>query len=480
MGKEPPVAADLAPEGFFAVHCGDVRQLEILLSKAYQKPVLTSTITSPPYGNLKDYGHPKQIGWGQPHEEYLVEMRSVFRALYRHTRFDGTLWIVVDTLREPGGPLQPLPFQLADEAKEAGWQLRDILVWRKDKTLPWSSRGRLRNTFEYILLLSKTDEFKYYVDRIRDPIRLEQWWVKWPERYNPQGKVPTNVWDIPIPVQGAWRNSLIQHMCPLPPDLVERLVLLTTDPGDVVLDPFAGTGVVVAEAQRLGRFGVGVELVERYVKDFARVTKPEIMKRSRADALAHTQAQSEWLQDVISRLRVVKYPRVLLQRLRTARPELPVPSLVVAIMEKRSSDGAVAPRLIGARVLWAVDADVAVCDEVRRALKEAAAVPPASKFGIAGEIEVMSSAELAGHLRGRRWFLYANGRTWKRDRALSANEAAKLVGEPVSGKWPLILSNVECDEDPRPLGDDSQGPDDRPSKRRGPDRKASGAEPNLF
>ena len=66
--------------------------------------------------------------------------------------------------------------------------------------------------------------------------------------YNPHGPVPTNVWDIPIPVQGSWKTPAIAHACPLPPDLIERLVFISTDPGDVVFDPFAGTGVVVAEA----------------------------------------------------------------------------------------------------------------------------------------------------------------------------------------------------------------------------------------
>src|SRR5436853_4305641 len=133
MVKRPLSAADLAPPGFFTVHPGDARQLDILLSKAHQQPILTCTITSPPYGNLKDYGHPRQIGWGQPHEEYLVEMRSVFRSLFRHTKGDGSLWLIADTLREADGVLQPLPFQLAEEAKEVGWQLRDVMIWKKDK-----------------------------------------------------------------------------------------------------------------------------------------------------------------------------------------------------------------------------------------------------------------------------------------------------------------------------------------------------------
>ncbi len=153
-----------------------------------------------------------------------------------------------------------LPFELAQEAEACGWILRDVIVWEKDKTRPWSSRGRLRNSFEYVLFFVKSSRFKYYVERLREPLALKRWWVRYPERYNPEGKAPSNVWRAAIPVQGSWANTAIQHACPLPPDLVERMLLLSTDLGDVVLDPFAGSGVVVAEAERLRRRGVGVEL----------------------------------------------------------------------------------------------------------------------------------------------------------------------------------------------------------------------------
>jgi hypothetical protein len=93
---------------------------------------------------------PDQIGWGQPYDEYLAELKGIFRAIARHTRDDGCLWVVVDTLRprDDGAmwALEPLPFQLAQHVSSVGWTLRDIIVWKKDKTLPWSSPGRLRRT----------------------------------------------------------------------------------------------------------------------------------------------------------------------------------------------------------------------------------------------------------------------------------------------------------------------------------------------
>lgn len=462
----------LAPEGFFKVHQGDSRKMDVLLNKALEQPLLTATITSPPYWDLKDYGHEDQIGWGQALDEYLEEMRLIFRAVHRHTRDDGSLWIVADSLRpsDPDGGvrrLEPLPFQLADEAREAGWSLRDIIIWKKDKTLPWSSPGRLRNIFEYVLLLVKSDQFKYRVDRIRDPIRLKQWWVKWPERHHPEGKVPVNVWDIPIPVQGSWKADELEHMCPLPPDLVERLVLLSTDPGDVVFDPFAGTGVVIAEAERLGRHGVGIELVDRYVNAYEKKTLPVIMKRDSTDTLRRREERSSWLKRTILKLRVTKYPKVLYQQLEAKQPKLKRPHIALVLMQPLKSDTLDTPhKLIDAQVIFMSNEDVDGRDELRRHLKEIAQKKPASKFGIAGDIDVVSPDDFRRLIAHKMYNVYPSGQTWKSQGRIGETKMVALLEAPQKGRWPTILSNVYVNEEPRELDENS-------IEQNGPDAKAS-------
>jgi len=437
--------------------------MDLLFAQAGVAPLLTCTITSPPYSDMKDYGHAEQIGWGQSYEEYLVEMRRIFRSIYRHTGDDGSLWVIADTLRprDQSGRarrLEPLPFQLAEEAEQADWMLRDVIIWEKDKTLPWSGRGRLRNTFEYVLLFVKSDKFKYYVDRVRDPIHLEQWWVKWPERYNPQGKVPTNVWSIPIPVQGSWKNTDLQHMCPLPPDLVERLILLSTDPGDVVFDPFAGTGVVIAEAERLGRRGLGIELVGKHVRAYSKTTIPEIMKRNGRDTLTKRLERATYLQDVIPKLRVVKLPRVLLQQLLSHRPDLPTPRLAIALMDRPYYPGVLHEqhKVIKARVVFAVKETGRRREELRKFVSEFAHVEPASKFGISGTIDVVGLEEIEGLIRRKKMYLYIGGRTWMTEGSIAPKKLMALLTGSPSGKWPPIVSNVEVHERPRPLTRDVQ------------------------
>jgi DNA modification methylase len=401
--REARAAPKIAPRGFFTVHSGDTRHLELLLSRysSPRYPLLTSTITSPPYGPLKDYGDPNQIGYGQPFDEYLIDIRRVFRSIYRHTKQNGSMWVVADTVREKPTRgnlwrMQMIPFDLAQQAQHEGWILRDVIVWLKDKTLPWSSRGRLRNGFEYVLFFVKSSRFKYHIDRLREPNDLEQWWVRYPERYNPQGKAPSNVWAVPIPVQGSWANTTIQHACPLPADLVERMVLLSTDKDDVVLDPFAGSGVVIAEAQRLKRRGLGMELVEEHISSFRSTVLPEITERRGADVVQELRARSDELQATVLDLRAVKYPKVVVLAAHQVDPTLPRPFAVYAFRSARrpNRDGRISLDL----VVVLNDEDLARSDDYLEAAERATHRRPASKFGITSTVRVAGASAITRYI----------------------------------------------------------------------------------
>jgi DNA modification methylase len=445
-----------APKKFFTVHEGDARLLDRLLApySSAAEPLLTCTITSPPYGNLKNYKHPDQIGWGQPYEDFLVELRRVFRAVYKHTKDDGCLWVIADTLRPDDGEgprrLEPLPFQIAEEIADIGWMLRDVLIWKKDKTLPWSSPGRLRNAFEYVLFFVKGDAFKYRVDRLRDPEELTEWWVKWPERYNPAGKVPDNVWEIPIPVQGTWGTTAIQHACPLPPDLVERLVLLSTDEDDVVFDPFAGSGVVVAEGERLGRRAIGIELVEKYITAFQEVVRPEVLERRGQDVEAR-RAKGVERGATIRKLRALKYPKVLLQGMARDHPDLPKPDLVLSVVDERppEPDPDDPHKLVHATTFFAYDGLDANKPSIQQALGRLSERRPASKFGVGGPIVVVERSKLAKMLDNDRFYLYPGGRTYMTAGTVEASELATIEATPNRGGYPPILANVEVQEHPQ-------------------------------
>jgi DNA modification methylase len=443
-------------EAFWTVHQGDARELDQLLRgrSSAGKPLLTLTVTSPPYGDLKDYGDEAQIGHGQSYPEYLNEMSRIFSSLYSHTRDDGSLWLIADTYVAKGRApraLRPLPFDLATAAEDAGWTLRDVIIWHKDRTLPWSNGTRLRNAFEYVLLLVRGPRPKYRLERLREHGEQKPWFVRFPERYSPHGQAPSNVWQIPIPMQGAWGGGELDHACPLPAELVERLILLSSDEGDVVIDPFAGSGVVVAEAERLGRRGVGLELIERHVEEFNRIVRPEILARKpREDgesANGNGNGNGASTQLLID-LRMLKLAVVLMRGVARRRGSIawPLGALVLP------AGGPPPPgRHARARIQFLTEGAGA---SERRAyadsVRELVARPPASKFGIEVEIGVDDIEELRRFVAGRRIHLYRNGATSRALEAVPHTELAEVLRIHDADAIPPVLSSIYVNVAPRP------------------------------
>ena len=78
-----------------------------------------------------------------------------------------------------------------------GGSFREEVTWDKAKALPWAKRGELRDVVERALLFSKTDAYRFDTTAIRSPEPQSIWWQRYPERYAPNGTLPTNVWTIP-------------------------------------------------------------------------------------------------------------------------------------------------------------------------------------------------------------------------------------------------------------------------------------------
>jgi DNA modification methylase len=290
-----------ASNNYDKVHVGDARKL----AKKLEGESIALTVTSPPYFDMKDYGRPNQIGFGQKYEEYLDDLAKVFSEVFRATKPSGSLWIVIDTFRKAQA-LVPLPFDLAQRLKQVGWTLRDIVIWKKERTVPWVQQGATKRIFEYILVFSKgTSDFTYNQDKFRETVDLKRWWVRYPERYNPKGKAPEQIWSYDIPTQGSWGDSYIQHFCPLPKELVSRIIQQTTSLDDVVLDPFSGSGTVPAASKLLGRRYIGFELNPEYVAMFKEYLKNELALKKVSDVSKLQQSAQSFEQTIVSLDRVV-------------------------------------------------------------------------------------------------------------------------------------------------------------------------------
>ena len=295
------------------VYNGDSRCLLEILPEGVQ---VQTTITSPPYFDMKDYGVEGQVGFGQKYEEYLEDLKEIFAQIYTVTKDDGTLWIVIDTFKRDHAVVT-LPFDLVQKLNSVGWKLQEIIIWKKDKTVPWSSKGFMQRKFEYVLFFSKQNNYKTNKDQVRiyDTQQLKKWWVKYPERYNPKGKALDEIWEFPIPVQGSWGTEYIRHFCPLPKEMVATMISISTDEEDVVFDPFAGSGAVMSQYAYMKRTYLGIEINPQYINMFEAYLKSTIESGKKEYYSYMNTMDQVAFETTIQNLRALKYGRILLNNI---------------------------------------------------------------------------------------------------------------------------------------------------------------------
>ena len=452
----------------FELHNADARSAVSDL-RTYQEnttvsdeQLLDTTVTSPPYYDLKEYGSDDddEVGQHGSYVEYLNELRELFNDVYKLTKQDGSLWVVVNTFRRNRETVQ-LPFDIArvcqnlDHGMECpncestllrgvdmvegrktdcphcdhsienndSWILQDIVVWNKNKALPYTNEGRLRNVFEYILCFSKSPDFGLKMDRIREsnPDDFKQWWVDFPERYHPRGKLPENIWEFEPPTRGSFSGDVdvFDHPAAFPPALVERMLTLSTDPGDVVLDPFAGSGVTIAQADLMGRNGIGIELNEKYCDAY-----PELREHLKTqDERVEPTATQDDLDRLICGLRQTKYARELV---RTLAGELGLSSPAqldvhtIFLVSRELGYQSVAPDTHGqVDVVLIVDEETTARDALtyRETAEEVATMQPCSGFGVKARPIVLTADEFTAEVADGTYthlpddlFVYEDGR----------------------------------------------------------------------
>ena len=378
--------------------CGDARELETLVPFENQRA--RSIVTSPPYLDTQNYRVAGQIGFGQPHGEYLADLRSVFAQCWELSTDDATMWLVVGALRRSGRLIQ-LPEVLTSVASEVGWIPREQVTWAKGKSLPWARPGEFRDVTEQAILLSKTDLFLFNLDGLLSPDPTSSWWQRYPERYSPVGRRPTNLWNIPIPTQGSWKEGPV-HLCPFPYELTFRMVSLTSEPGDIVLDPFAGIGSVPAMADVMGRMGFGVEIAQRYVDRFPvtlQQSRDWFIRRKRE--IEDSKSRQKIFYDTIVELRLLKFGNLLGKRLVEAG--FPIEWVhVINTAAKPEVKHKIATGTFEVKV-GDLELDVRIID----LLNEIGKQRPLSKFGVQPLFQVTDSER---PIPPQYW--YRNGRFW--------------------------------------------------------------------
>lgn len=354
-------------------------------------------VTSPPYLDMHDYGNSSRIGTrGQSLDEYLDLMTTLFQNCHQISTHDATFWLIVGNLRRRGHLIQ-LPALLAQRAETVGWNLRESITWDKGKALPWVHHGELRDVTEQIMLLSKTSDYHFDPTDIRSPIPSSVWWRRYPERYSPAGRMPTNLWEISIPTQGSW-TGIRSHFCPFPSELTYRVISLTTVKGDVVLDPLAGVGSVPAMANAMGRIGYGLELTPAYVSQYDTTFR---MASEFLENLANDEERKVIFRETILGLRLLKFAKVLGQDLHYRG---------IAVDWVRVTQSAKSPHEPYKHLCADVDIVLPGTDTSAKALElacQAISRAPLSKFGIQA---CLTTSITEGADRSGYW--YPSGNFW--------------------------------------------------------------------
>jgi DNA modification methylase len=269
--------------GLEGIHVGDA--LEVL--RTFPEGVVQCCITSPPYWGLRDYGIAGQIGREADPSLYIDHLVEVFREVRRVLRDDGVLWLNLgDTYATAGGDhggrvdnqpgvgarrvfeadagdksvrrpppglkakdLVGIPWRVALCLRDDGWWLRSEIIWHKPTAMPESVSDRPTRAHEQVFLLAKSASYYYDANAIRESA------VGTDGRRNVR-----SVWTIQAePCSEA-------HFAVFPSALVSRCLLAGSRPGDLVLDPFFGSGTVGRVAEACGRRWCGIELKPEYIE----------------------------------------------------------------------------------------------------------------------------------------------------------------------------------------------------------------------
>ena len=216
-------------------------------------------VTSPPYNLGKAYESRTSI------DEYLADQTRVIEQCVRVLHPHGSIcWQVGNYVDD--GEIIPLDTLFYPVFKNLGLRLRNRIVWHFGHGL--HSSKRLSGRYETVNWWTKSDDYVWNLDHIRVPSKYpNKRHFKGPNvgklSGNPKGKNPSDVWEFPNVKHNHPEKTV--HPCQFPVELVERLVLSMTNPGDAVFDPYMGVGSSVIAALMHDRIAYGCDNVPEYV-----------------------------------------------------------------------------------------------------------------------------------------------------------------------------------------------------------------------
>jgi len=314
-------------------------------------------VTSPPYYALRDYGVDGQIGLEETPQKYIEKLTNVFMEVFRVLKEQGTLWLNIGDsywgggwrnaqFNEHSGNIQKgskgthcgdsmppckgyqggykpkdligIPWMLAFSLRNAGWYLRQDIVWHKPNPMPESVTDRCTKAHEYIFLLSKSKQYYFDYEAISEPCadqnrtnyqsgsrsngenkdrndndlgERSKTWKPRTKNCQYDGQQPNtmhlrrerglpdkeylvrnkrDVWSVNV------KPDKVAHFATYPEELILPCILAGCPKGGVVLDPFMGSGTTARVARHWGRHYIGFELNPTYIDIIRKKSNVEV------------------------------------------------------------------------------------------------------------------------------------------------------------------------------------------------------------
>ena len=221
-------------------------------------------VTSPPYNININYGNKWENGKvteskGKKYKDHLEEQKyrdmieNCINETKRVLKDNGQIWFNIKNRYDKGNLIPP--FWVLDYFQDM--YLKNIIIWNFD----WggSTNKRFCSRYEYVFFFTKDrDDYKFNLDDVKVPALNYR-----PDRYKNQFKNPSDVWRISLVSGNSFERT--QHPAQYPEELMERIIKTGSNPNDLILDPFMGSGTTAVVANRLGRNYIGYETELDYI-----------------------------------------------------------------------------------------------------------------------------------------------------------------------------------------------------------------------
>ena len=223
------------------------------------KEIIDLTITSPPYNIGKEYEKKKSS------HDYVDWSQTWMEKVHHITKENGAFWLNLGYFKIPEkGYAIPIPYLLWD--KNPFYFMQEV-VWYYEAGVATYKIFSPRNE-KYLWYVKNPRSYLFKLNAVRDKN------VKYPNqkkngivKVNPQGKNPTNVWTMPKVTSGNGRSAKDRtpHPTQAPIQIIERIVKACSNEGDVVFDPFLGSGTTALAALQQNRLTIGCEINSKYL-----------------------------------------------------------------------------------------------------------------------------------------------------------------------------------------------------------------------